>query len=660
MSKKILWISLISSGALFAWLSSFWINDVFQPLQLEYVNEFLNQSSSQRYYLDLDGDGGHEVVFATISNSGVVGLNLLSSGRAAWQENFEGNLVNDQEFAMCNIDGDSLSEVSIVYFRNDSLFLGVVEFSSYELLISDRFLSTIKYKGRPEEDIHLKISSFDFNNDLRTEILVNVSSGYGLYPRKLFVYDPEEDSVYQTPDDWEILLGHPKVHDFNGDGVSEIWTSGHSPGNSPDTTIKYHDHKGWGMVFDYHLNQYEGEISRSMSAIALFKAGDDYLVRVQNMDESGSDWYKMNFDGAKMNFEFYKKTTINTHFIADSLPTLVQFRTKFGFVEGSFWVDENFNFKPLEIFEGEFQSVRLTRLNETFLIRITTSGITLINEAFVTSYHTWPNDYSGRMLIQDFVHNADQLICFQSGERGVVFRVIKTNYRLMRVVVLMLTFLIWVFVGYGLYKFYVYQRESRFARLYKIQMKALRNQINPHFALNLMSSIRLSIMKEDVLRADELLDKFTKLLRYGLDSSEEVEVELWMELEQIKTYLEIERDQSDSLVGFQINVPNSLRTFKVPKMLIHEHVENAIKHGIRNLETNDGLITISALKEQDKVLIIIEDNGSGISETQNYLSKGKGLKLTEELIVIFNKLTGRRIRQQIEVLTRGTKVTITA
>ncbi|MEQ9305925.1 MAG: hypothetical protein RJQ14_18570, partial [Marinoscillum sp.] len=166
MSKKILWISLISSGALIAWLSSFWINDAFQPLQLEYVNEFLNQSSSQRYYLDLDGDGGYEVVFATISNSGVVGLNLLSSGRATWQENFEGNLVNDQEFAMCNIDGDSLSEVSIVYFRNDSLFMGVLEFSSYELLISDRFLSTIKYKGRPEEDIHLKISSFDFNNDL--------------------------------------------------------------------------------------------------------------------------------------------------------------------------------------------------------------------------------------------------------------------------------------------------------------------------------------------------------------------------------------------------------------------------------------------------------------------------------------------------------------
>ncbi|MEQ8471444.1 MAG: histidine kinase [Marinoscillum sp.] len=660
MNTKILLLILVISGFLVSWLSSYWIYPIFQPVMIEYVREFLNDTSSQRYYFDLDGDGGDEVVFVTLGNRGVVGLNLISSNKATWQENFDGYLVNDQEIAISNIDGDSLNEVSIVYFRNDSLFMGVIEFSSNELLIHDRFLSTIKYKGRPEEDIHIGISSFDFDKDLKTEVLVNVSSGYGLYPRKLFVYHPLEDSIYQTPDDWEILLGHPRIHDFNGDGVSEIWTSGHSPGNSPDTTIKYHDHKGWGMVFDSYLNQYPGEISRAISSIKLFKSEEQFLVRIQSMDDSGSDWYKMNFDGEVVLYNHIKRFSENLTFMTDSLPALAQSRSKIGLVSKSFRVEKNLKIKPFVTSHGRYQSVRLGFNTKTYLADINKSGITLINEVLEPSFYSWPNDFSGRILVQDLILDKEQLICFQNAKRGVIFRVMETSYRFDRVVALIIVFLSWVLLGYCIYKFYLYQRQSRLARLYKIQMQALRNQINPHFALNLMSSIRLSIMKEDVLRADELLDNFTRILRYGLDNSEEIEVELYKEIEQVKTYLEIERDQCDSLVDFQIDVQDSLRTFHVPKMLIHEHVENAIKHGIRNLQTNDGRITVTAVKKHGKVQITVEDNGNGIKGFQKMAKKGSGLKLTEELIEIFNKLTGRKVSQRIEVLPRGTKVTITA
>ncbi len=655
-----LWLILIISGTLIVWLSSHSVYQYFQPVHLEQVSVFRNGQASKRYYIDLDKDGEDEVVQATKVNEGLIGLSLVSGNHTTWQENFDGFLANDSEFAMSDIDGDSLYEVVIVYFRNDSLFLGVIEFKSNELLIQDRFISTIKYKGKPEEDIHVALTSFDFDKDGRTEVVVNVSSGYGLYPRKLFIYHPSEDRFYGTPDDWQIQFSKPKIFDFNGDGVSEIWISGYSPGNSPDTTIKYHDHKGWGMLLDDHLNLYPSEISRTASAISLIRSKNDFLLRIQDIGGSGSDWFKMNFDGKRVNYDFFKRMTGDFQFMGDSLPTLGAVLKKTGFERNLFWVGENLNTKLLDGYAKHDLWETLKVFNQSYLVGIGSTGITLVNEAFEPSFYPWSNDLSGKILIQEVILESEQLLCLQNDSRGAIFRMTKINYSLYRSVALILVFLAWVLLGFGIHKFYLYQKQSRLARLYRIQMQALRNQINPHFALNLMSSIRLSIMKEDVLRADELLDKFTKILRYGLDNSDQIEVELWKEIEQIRTYLELEMDQCDMLTNYEIDVPDLLKSILIPKMLIHEHVENAIKHGIRTLSTNDGLIVVRAFERKGKVFITIEDNGNGIKKLHDKPGAGRGLKLTEELIEIFNKLTGRKVSQRIEDLPRGTKVTIIA
>lgn len=83
-------------------------------------------------------------------------------------------------------------------------------------------------------------------------------------------------------------------------------------------------------------------------------------------------------------------------------------------------------------------------------------------------------------------------------------------------------------------------------------------------------------------------------------------------------------------------------------MLLLIHVENALKHGIRNLKRK-GFIRIQLTKEADFVKIEIEDDGIGrkMSNEINTGEKGIGLKTIKQIIDLNNQKTRNRISQKI-------------
>src|SRR5204862_679977 len=80
-------------------------------------------------------------------------------------------------------------------------------------------------------------------------------------------------------------------------------------------------------------------------------------------------------------------------------------------------------------------------------------------------------------------------------------------------------------------------------------------------------------------RALQTLMRLTALLRAVLRSEGEFTT-LGRELEVVESYLDIERARFEHRLTVRIDVPDALRSIRVPSLLLQPIVENAIKHGI--------------------------------------------------------------------------------
>jgi sensor histidine kinase YesM len=67
-------------------------------------------------------------------------------------------------------------------------------------------------------------------------------------------------------------------------------------------------------------------------------------------------------------------------------------------------------------------------------------------------------------------------------------------------------------------------------------------------------------------------------------------------------------------LSYEISTDTSIDKDKVliPPMLLQPYLENAIKHGIRHLPNEKGIVTINTNYEEDKIICTITDNGVGV------------------------------------------------
>lgn len=100
-------------------------------------------------------------------------------------------------------------------------------------------------------------------------------------------------------------------------------------------------------------------------------------------------------------------------------------------------------------------------------------------------------------------------------------------------------------------------------------------------------------------------------------------------------------------------------------MIIQPYVENAILHGLRNLQSEDGLLKISGHLSGDYITVLIEDNGIGRKDAlqlkaRNPIAKSSvGMKVTHDRITVFNSLVkGGKSKVEVEDMERGTKVSL--
>ena len=151
--------------------------------------------------------------------------------------------------------------------------------------------------------------------------------------------------------------------------------------------------------------------------------------------------------------------------------------------------------------------------------------------------------------------------------------------------------------------------------LKKIELNYLKNQIRPHFYLNMLSMIHSMLQTKNYKEIEELTILTSNYLRHLFMANQDFS-ELKDEVQHIKDYLEIQRIRYGNSIYFSLDYNSDLQNTLVPSLLLQTFIENTIKHGFSFQDLFTILLSIKKVKTEnsDYIQICIEDNGPGFSE----------------------------------------------
>lgn len=166
----------------------------------------------------------------------------------------------------------------------------------------------------------------------------------------------------------------------------------------------------------------------------------------------------------------------------------------------------------------------------------------------------------------------------------------------------------------------------------QVELQALQSKINPHFLYNALNSIA-SLIHEDANKAEEMTMQLSKLFRYSINTLQENYVSIKEEVEILNTYLDIEKIRFGNRIKFQIEASVTLENKLIPRFLLQPLVENALKHGLKDIRKN-GEMRVIITQSENKIEIFIHDNGSPFPEE---LIAGYGLQSTFDKLQLLYK-----------------------
>lgn len=162
--------------------------------------------------------------------------------------------------------------------------------------------------------------------------------------------------------------------------------------------------------------------------------------------------------------------------------------------------------------------------------------------------------------------------------------------------------------------------------LVQSELKLVQAQINPHFLFNALNTI-IAVTRKDADRARDLLLHLSNFFRKNLKRSGDLAT-LEEELNHVNSYLKIEKARFEDHLHMEMDIDPSLLSVQIPIFTLQPIIENAIKHGISDM-LEQGVIKLSATKENDTVTIQIEDN-AGSYDTTN--QQGLGMNIVDKRI----------------------------
>jgi LytS/YehU family sensor histidine kinase len=165
-----------------------------------------------------------------------------------------------------------------------------------------------------------------------------------------------------------------------------------------------------------------------------------------------------------------------------------------------------------------------------------------------------------------------------------------------------------------------YKNESIKGIITDSRLKALENELNPHFLFNALNSVS-ELIYSDQKKAENAILEISQFLRNAI--TKESILPLREELGMVETYVNIENIRFQNKI--KLHISNCDTGILIPKFSIQLLVENAIKHGYTGVDLD---INISVMKNE----IVVQNNG----KIPSSINCGVGLKNLKKRLKILN------------------------
>jgi len=144
----------------------------------------------------------------------------------------------------------------------------------------------------------------------------------------------------------------------------------------------------------------------------------------------------------------------------------------------------------------------------------------------------------------------------------------------------------------------------------KNELRALQNQINPHFLYNTLDSI---VWLAENHRSKDVITTVVALARFFRISisSGATQISVKDEISHVENYLKIQKIRYIDKFKYTMDVSNDVEDLYVMKLILQPIVENAIYHGVGD---DMELISIRSYKDEKYLYFEVENSGYGITE----------------------------------------------
>ncbi|GFZ91747.1 hypothetical protein GCM10008018_42580 [Paenibacillus marchantiophytorum] len=143
------------------------------------------------------------------------------------------------------------------------------------------------------------------------------------------------------------------------------------------------------------------------------------------------------------------------------------------------------------------------------------------------------------------------------------------------------------------------------------ELRMLQSQINPHFLYNTLNSITWMSYREGAEKTADMIQRLSEFFRFNLSQGADV-ITIEKELMIVENYFFLSKIRFSDKLTYSIEVEEHLRQFRVPKLLLQPLAENAVVHGIEQME-GQGFIHLSIREADQQLIFEVTDNGMGMA-----------------------------------------------
>lgn len=177
-------------------------------------------------------------------------------------------------------------------------------------------------------------------------------------------------------------------------------------------------------------------------------------------------------------------------------------------------------------------------------------------------------------------------------------------------------------------------------RTKRLELKILREQINPHFLYNTLEIVNSLAIVNNQTEISDVVRWMSEYYKLSLNHGKDL-MTVREELRHVELYINLQNLRFDKDIELLWDIPDDILEYNILKMIMQPIVENSVKHGFKDKTSeNNNVINIVGYNEGEYLIFVMNDNGGGIPKEKIdtlLLNSGAGfgLKNVNERIKLF-------------------------